>query len=387
MSLLTWEQARPWARAIKDRVATRQMPPWHLDRSIGKFAPDPSLSDAEIAVIAAWVDTGAPRGNPADAPPPLALDDLEQWTYGEPDVIVSMAKGFDIPAEGPDFYPSEVVDPGFTEDRYVRWVQMLPSAQCCVHHSHVYVSVPETAEDREEFRLGMGSNTEEIDLIEYAMGSSGQLYPEGTGRKLPAGGLFRFAPHYHPWGEETHDIQRVGIKFYPKGEVPELIVTAHRLRTGVGNDWLLNREEVEDRLLRAGYDLDLHEPQMPAGAWVDENTLNGVALLSIPPNTVARHERFLPLPQARAHPQLPAAHAFPRQPHAARSHSPRRPPRGARGRGQLRAELADGLSVRAAAPVSERDHPPLRLLARQHRQQPAQSGSVGVGRLGRPDDG
>ena len=298
MSLLTWEQARPWARAIKDRVATRQMPPWHLDRSIGKFAPDPSLSDAEIAVIAAWVDNGAPRGNPADAPPPLALDDLEQWTYGEPDVIVSMAKGFDIPAEGPDFYPSEVVDPGFTEDRYVRWVQMLPSAQCCVHHSHVYVSVPETAEDREEFRLGMGSNTEEIDLIEYAMGSSGQLYPEGTGRKLPAGGLFRFSPHYHPWGEETHDIQRVGIKFYPKGEAPELIVTAHRLRTGVGNDWLLNREAVEDRLLRAGYDLDLHEKQMPAGAWIDENTLNGVALLSIPPNTVARHERFVPLPQA-----------------------------------------------------------------------------------------
>ena len=63
----------------------------------------------------------------------------------------------------------------------------------------------------------MGSNTEEIDLIEYAMGSTGQYYPEGTGRKLPAGGLFRFAPHYHPWGEETIDRQKVGIKFYPRG--------------------------------------------------------------------------------------------------------------------------------------------------------------------------
>ena len=82
-------------------------------------------------------------------------------------------------------------------------MQIIPEAPCCVHHSHVYVSVPETAEDLEEFRLGMGSNTEEIDLIEYAMGSTGQYYPEGTGRKLPAGGLFRFAPHYHPWGEET----------------------------------------------------------------------------------------------------------------------------------------------------------------------------------------
>ena len=296
MSLLTYEQVRPWARAIKDRVTKRQMPPWHLDRSIGEFEADPSLDDSEIATIAEWVDNGAPVGNPADAPPPIAIEDLNQWTYGEPDLIVSMKEGFAIPAEGPDFYPSEVVDPGLTEDRYVKWVQLIPSAWCCVHHSHVYVSVPETAEDLEEFRLGMGSNTEEIDLIEYAMGSSGQFYPEGTGRKLPAGGLFRFAPHYHPWGEETRDIQRVGIKFYPRGEVPELIVTAHRLRTGVGNDWILNREAVEDRLLRAGYDLDLHAETMPADAWVDENTLNGVALMSIPPNTVARHERFLPLP-------------------------------------------------------------------------------------------
>ena len=158
-----------------------------------------------------------------------------------------MQEGFLIPSEGPDFYPSEVVDRGLTEDRYVKWVQVIPSAWCCVHHSHVYVSVPETAEDLEEFRLGMGSNTQEIDLIEYAMGSSGQYYPEGTGRKLQAGGQFRFSPHYHPWGEETRDIQKVGIKFYPKGEVPELIVTAHRLRTGVGNDWVLNREAVEDR--------------------------------------------------------------------------------------------------------------------------------------------
>ena len=71
MALLSYEQVRPWARAIKDRVTTRQMPPWHLDRSIGVYRDDPSLSDEEIGVIASWVDTGAPRGNPADAPPPL----------------------------------------------------------------------------------------------------------------------------------------------------------------------------------------------------------------------------------------------------------------------------------------------------------------------------
>ena len=298
MSLLTYEETRPWARAIRDRVVARQMPPWHLDRTIGEYVADPSLSDAEIATIVAWVAAGAPRGNPADAPPPLEFAALDEWTYGEPDLIVQMEKGFEIPAEGADFYPSEIVDPGLTEDRYVKWVQIIPEAYCCVHHSHVYVSVPETAEDREEFRLGMGSNTREIDLIEYAMGSTGQYYPDGTGRKLPAGGLFRFAPHYHPWGEETIDRQKVGVKFYPKGQVPELIVTAHRIRTGIGHDWKLNREAVEDRLLAAGHDLDLHADRMPTGLLIDDNTLNGVALLSIPPDTVARHERFWPLPQA-----------------------------------------------------------------------------------------
>ena len=298
MSLLTYEEARPWARAIKDRVVTRQMPPWHIDRSIGEYTADPSLSDVEVEVIAAWVDNGAPRGNPTDAPPPLDLANLNEWTHGEPDLVVQMKEGFKIPAEGADFYPSEIVDPGLTEDRYVKWVQIIPEAYCCVHHSHVYVSVPETTEDLEEFRLGMGSNTEEIDLIEYAMGSTGQFYPDGTGRKLPAGGLFRFAPHYHPWGEETIDRQKVGIKFYPKGVVPELIVTAHRIRTGLGHDWKLNREAVEDRLLRAGFELDLHADRMPPGAIIDDNTLNGVALMSIPPHSVIRHERFWPLPQA-----------------------------------------------------------------------------------------
>ena len=297
MSLLTYEEVRPWARPIKETVVRRQMPPWHIDRSIGEYVADPSLSDEEIAAIATWVDRGAPRGNPEDAPPPLELANLVEWTYGEPDLVVSMKQGFAIPAEGADFYPSEVVDPGLTEDRYVKWVQVIPSAWCCVHHSHVFVSVPETAEDLEEFRLGIGSNTEEIDLIEYAMGSSGQYYPDGTGRKLPAGGLFRFAPHYHPWGVETYDFHKVGIKFYPKGVVPELIVTAHRIRTGLGHDWTLNRETVEDRLLRAGYPLELDEERMPTGALIDDNTLNGVALLSIPPHTVARHERFWPLPQ------------------------------------------------------------------------------------------
>ena len=116
MALLTYDEVRPWARAIKDRVVARQMPPWHLDRAIGTYRDDPSLSDEEIATVAGWVDAGAPRGNPEDAPPPLDLVGLDEWVYGEPDLIVSMEKGFTIPAEGADMFPSEIVESGLTED-------------------------------------------------------------------------------------------------------------------------------------------------------------------------------------------------------------------------------------------------------------------------------
>ena len=299
MSLLTYDDARPWASSIKDRVVRRQMPPWHIDPSIGEYYPDPSLSDEEIATIAQWVDSGTPRGNPDDAPPPIQLRALGQWAFGEPDLVVSMNEGFDIPAEGADFYPSEIVDPGLTEDKYIKWIQVIPSAFCCVHHAHVYAFMPEGEEIPEGIGLGIGSNTgTSVDLIEYAMGNDGDYFPDGTTKVIKAGMLFRFSQHYHPWGEETHDVSKVGIKFYPDGVVPEIIVTSHRLRTGVGNDWVLNRERVEDLALRAGHQLDLDEPRMPTGALIDDNTLNSVALLSIPPHTVAKSERYWPLPQA-----------------------------------------------------------------------------------------
>jgi len=297
MPLLTYQETRPWARSIRMRVATRQMPPWHIDRSIGEYVDDVSLSDDQIETIVAWVDAGAPQGNPADAPPPREFTPMDEWVYGEPDLVVRMQKGFTIPAVGADFLPSEIVDPGIKEDRYIKWIQIIPDAFCCVHHSHVYASVPEGA-DREGLGLSMGSNrANEIDLIEYAAGNDADYYPEGMAKKIPANSIFRFSPHYHAYGKEIHDAQRVGIKFHPEGYTPEYVVTSHRIRTGVGNMWTLNREKVEDAILRAGYKIDIDEPHMPTGALVEENPLHSATMLSIPPNTVARSERFWPLPQ------------------------------------------------------------------------------------------
>lgn len=121
MSLLTYQDARPWARAIKDRVVRRMMPPWHIDRNIGitKFKDDPSLSDAEVATISNWVDQGALEGNPADMPPPRQFSDTDRWHIGTPDFVVSMAKPYKLKAQGGDEYYDIDLHPGFKEDMYL----------------------------------------------------------------------------------------------------------------------------------------------------------------------------------------------------------------------------------------------------------------------------
>src|SRR5262245_13488156 len=104
MSLMTYEDVRPWARAIKQRTSLREMPPWYIDRNVGihSFKNDRSLSDADIATIARWVDAGAPLGNPADQPAPKVFEDADKWHIGTPDLIVRLPKDLVVPAAGPD---------------------------------------------------------------------------------------------------------------------------------------------------------------------------------------------------------------------------------------------------------------------------------------------
>src|SRR5688572_300914 len=129
MALITYEDARPWARSMKTRTALRTqrgaMPPWFVEKNIGiqRFKHDPSLSEEEIAKIAKWADTGAPRGNPADMPPPLDFANANKWTIGEPDLVLRSPDVI-VPAQGPDKWGSlGLVPTGLTEDRYVSAVE------------------------------------------------------------------------------------------------------------------------------------------------------------------------------------------------------------------------------------------------------------------------
>src|SRR5438067_12806649 len=130
MSLVTYEDARPWAKAMKMRTGLRSqrgaMPPFFVEKTIGiqKFKHDPSLSDGEVAKIAAWADAGAPRGNPSDMPKPLNFDDSDKWTIGEPDIVLK-SKEILVPASGPDWWGDVgLVPTGLTEDRYVSAVEV-----------------------------------------------------------------------------------------------------------------------------------------------------------------------------------------------------------------------------------------------------------------------
>lgn len=233
MSLLTYEDARPWARAIKRRVMAREMPPWHIEKNVGiqKFKDDISLTDEEIATIAAWVDGGAPRGNPANMPPPRKFEDLDQWVIGTPDLIVALPQAWVVPAEGPDVWIDFRVPTGLTENRYVKAMQTRPGPGALRVIHHVTTTVTQQVDDDEKL-LGNDSDSEEQSLSEYAMGKNADIFPDDTGLLLKPGSVIKFNVHYHSVGEETKDDRsRLGFILYPKGVVPKYA----QLRVGIGN--------------------------------------------------------------------------------------------------------------------------------------------------------
>jgi len=222
MSLLTYEEVRPWARAIRDRTAQREMPPWYIERNVGvrTFKEDPSLSDLEIDTIDRWVDAGAPRGNLSDAPPPLELASLDEWRIGTPEWIVELPNEQTIGATDADHWLDIWADSRLTEDRYIKAVETKPSpgAYRVVHH--VATSMRWENDDGEE---GGGF------LNEYAMGKNGDIFPDGTGRLIKAGAQIRFNMHYSSVGEEVKDRTRVGFQLYPEGYVPDRVLISRHV--------------------------------------------------------------------------------------------------------------------------------------------------------------
>jgi hypothetical protein len=219
MSLITYQEVRPWVRSIKQRVVDREMPPWGIDPHVGiqSFKNDPSLRRDEIDTIVKWVDGGAPMGNPADMPKARVFDDSAKWHIGQPDLVVT-SPAHKVPAEASDWWGSYFVDTGLTEDRYIKAIESKPGKTAVVHHLLTFAV--DGADDTDS--NGDDSNAEAGEFLnEFAVGKNGDLFPEGSGRLLKAGSKIKFDFHYHSVGEEITDQSQLGIVFYPKGYVPK----------------------------------------------------------------------------------------------------------------------------------------------------------------------
>jgi hypothetical protein len=242
MSLVTYQDARPWARSIKQRVQTRQMPPWHIDRSVGvqKFKNDMSLSDEQVDTIVAWVDQGAVEGNPADFHlKPVSTKNFwkgEVDGYGPPDLVIK-TPDYTMPAVHQDEWWRPVTEIPITEPRWVRMVEIRPSnlaSRKILHHSIAYhILSPENAAavntgiGGPRISLSGSAAQDAADLVnrrpqlmEWAIGKGYDRYLEGTGKLIMPGEKLSWDQHIHAAGEEVTGGSEIGLWFYPKGQEP-----------------------------------------------------------------------------------------------------------------------------------------------------------------------
>lgn len=230
MSFLTYKDVRPWAKAIKEAVLLRKMPPWFADPAHGNFSNDRRLSKDEIDALAAWADTGAKEGDAHDAPPPRTF--AEGWAMGQPDVVIQMPRPFQVPASGKIDYTYFVVPTGFTEDKWVQQVEVRPGNKAVVHHIVMLVRPPGVKylpdakpgepylppQEREEHHPDTGAGIFEfagaVQMVGvYVPGGVPYLLQPGQARFIPKGSDIIFQMHYTANGTAGADQSRIGFIF------------------------------------------------------------------------------------------------------------------------------------------------------------------------------
>src|SRR6516164_10540376 len=225
MSLVTYQDTRPWAKAIRERVLTRQMPPWHIDKTVGiqHFANDISLSDDQIATLVHWVDSGAPMGDPKDMPPAKQWPDYDGWKlasqFGQPDLVLK-SDDYTMPAHGQDVWFKPLTSIPITEPRWVRAVEIrpgTPAGRRIMHHvlARLQQDEPDAQADSGDFAAGPGL------LMEWAIGKNYDVYRPNTGKLLLPGAHIWWELHLHAVGEAIRDHAELAVYFYPKGQEPK----------------------------------------------------------------------------------------------------------------------------------------------------------------------
>jgi hypothetical protein len=221
MSFVTYDETRPWAKAIREQVIKRQMPPWHIDRTIGvqQFKNDISLTDDQINTIVRWVDSGAPLGDVKDMAPARQWGAENEWKaakeLGQPDLVIK-SDPYTMAAHGQDVFWRPTSDVPLTEPRWVRAVEMRPGTLAGRRMTHHAVAILVQDEPGADPALG-GRGL----LMEWAIGKGYDLFRPNSGRLLLPGSQISWEVHIHAVGEEIRDNVELGIWFYPKGREPK----------------------------------------------------------------------------------------------------------------------------------------------------------------------
>jgi hypothetical protein len=233
MSLLSYKDVRPWAKAIRVAVIQKKMPPWFADPHYGEFLNDRSLPQSEIDTLVSWADGGAKEGDPKDAPPPLEF--ASGWHIGKPDAIIEVPKPFHVPASGTIPYQYIRIPTGFTEDKWVTAVEVQPGNRRVVHHMNAatitpasalartmpvgeYVPLDNEAGNRALILAGkeppMFAGGTEGELLEvFVPGTVAKPLRSGQARLIKAGSDIMLQMHFTPDGMPEQDRSRIGFVF------------------------------------------------------------------------------------------------------------------------------------------------------------------------------
>ena len=249
MSLVTYEETRPWAKAIRERVIKHEMPPWHINQTVGiqEFKNDRSLSEAQIATIVKWVDAGAPKGDLKDMPPPKEWPDESKWNLasmfgGPPDLIIK-SPDWTVPPVAQDAWYKPVIETGLTEPRWVRAIEIRPASlkgRKVTHHALARLQQDEggaggtaAIDNAAATAGGAGAGTAGL-FMEWAVGKQGEIMRPNSGKLMLPGSKIVFEMHYHAIGEQITDHVELGIYFYPKGQEPKYRQTLAALQSVAG---------------------------------------------------------------------------------------------------------------------------------------------------------
>ena len=237
MSLRTYEEARPWARSIRARVESRQMPPWHIDKTVGiqSFKNDRSLSDEQVATVLTWIDSGAPKGDMRDMPAPKQWPNEQVWNFAslfgqtEPDLVIRSTPWTQKAGQN-DAWWKPIVETGVSEPRWVRAIEIRPATvkgRKITHHAiaRLQQDDPDVQQNADQDAGAVFANTGLF--MEWAVGKQGEIMRPNSGKLMLPGSKIIWDIHYSNGGEDITDSVELGIYFYPKGQEPKFKQTLH----------------------------------------------------------------------------------------------------------------------------------------------------------------